>query len=200
MSRVFLDLRIPEVLLLPLNLLSKRITFLFGVSFLLLTLHILDDAFVVNEAAWYDISTAEFLLGCILLYAIVPPFGLWLARRASTLGYIILIFYSLQALYGAGLNHVRHLLGDFRGSQVLPSLLNGWGIVLGDLNGQGMLSLFAGMLGLNAGVPPHTHNMFSNVIVFLSIGVNLVLMGFIILAIAQLSARHWRKPLDGTHA
>lgn len=182
------------------SLLSKRITILFGASFLLLTLHILDDAFLVNEAAWYGITTAEFLLGCALLYGIVPPVGLWLARRNLMVGLFILFAYAIQAFYGAGLNHVRHLLGDFRGSQLLPNLLNGLGISVGDLNGKGMLSLFAGMLGLNGGVPPHTHNMFSNIVVFLSIGVNLVLIGFVLLALAQYSAWQWRKPLDGTHA
>lgn len=185
---------------MPFPLFSKRITILFGASFVLLTLHILDDAFVVNEAAWYGITTAEFLLGCILLYGIVPPFGGWLARRSLLPGFLILFAYAIQAFYGAGLNHVRHLLGDFRGSQLLPNFLNGIGISIGDMNGRGMLSLFAGMLGLNDGVPSHTHNMFSNVIVFLSIGVNLVLMGFVLLGLAQLYARQWRKPLDGTHA
>ncbi len=167
------------------SLVTKRITILFGVSFLLLTLHILDDAFVVNEAAWYGITTAEFLLGCVLLYAIVPPFGLWLTRRERVMGYFILLLYALQAFYGAGLNHVRHLLGDFRGSQLLPNLLRGLGIPLAETNGQGMISLFAGMLGLNNGVPPHTHNMFSNVVVFLSVGVNLALIGFIVFALWQ---------------
>lgn len=167
------------------SLLSKRITLLFGVSFLLLTLHILDDAFIVNEAAWYGITTAEFLLGCVLLYAIIPPLGLWLTRRERVLGYFILFAYALQAFYGAGLNHVRHLLGDFRGSQLLPRWLSALGIPLDNLNGQGLVSLFAGMLGLNSGVPPHTHNMFSNVVVFLSIGVNVVLIGCVVFALGQ---------------
>lgn len=182
------------------SLLSKHITILFGVSFLLLTLHILDDAFVVNEAAWYGIPTAEFLLGCILLYGIVPPFGLWLARRDRSAGFFILILFGFQALYGAGLNHIRHLLGDFRGSQLLPGLLNGSGMQLGDLNGRGLASLFAGMLGLNSGVPPHTHTMLSNVIVFLSVGVNLVLLGFIVLALWQKFFTQKRILTDGKSA
>ncbi len=182
------------------SLVSKCITILFGVSFLLLTLHILDDAFVVNEAAWYGITTAEFLLGCVFLYAIVPPFGLWLSRRERVLGYFILLLYALQAFYGAGLNHVRHLLGDFRGSQLLPTLLTNVGIRMDDLNGQGMISLFAGMLGLNNGVPPHTHNMFSNVVVFLSMGVNLVLLGFIVFAVWQKFFARERVFADGTNA
>lgn len=178
----------------------NRITILFGVSFLLLTLHILDDAFIVNEAAWYGITTAEFLLGCVLLYAIIPPLGFWLTRRERVLGYFIVFAYALQAFYGAGLNHVRHLLGDFRGSQLLPNLLRGVGIPLADTNGQGMVSLFAGMLGLNDGVPPHTHNMFSNVVVFLSVGVNLTLIGFILFALWQNFFARERRLTDGTHA
>lgn len=195
-----MDSRFAEVFLLSVFLVSKRITILFGVSFLLLTLHILDDAFVVNEAAWYGITTAEFLLGCVLLYAIVPPFGLWLSRRERVLGYFILLLYALQAFYGAGLNHVRHLLGDFRGSQLLPTLLTNVGIRMDYLNGQGMISLFAGMLGLNNGVPPHTHNMFSNVVVFLSVGVNLALIGFIVFALWQKFFARERRLADGTNA
>lgn len=180
--------------------LSKRITILFGVSFLLLTLHILDDAFVVNEAAWYGITTAEFLLGCVLIYGILPPLGLYLARRRNAVGFVLLLLYGLQAFYGAGLNHVRHLLGDFRGSQVLPTLSNNIGIRLEDLNGQGILSLFAGMLGLNNGVPPHTHNMFSNVVVFLSMGVNLVLLILVVYALSKKLIVQERTIRDGTNA
>lgn len=182
------------------SLLSKRITILFGVSFLLLTLHILDDAFVVNEAAWYGITSAEFLLGCVLLYAIIPPFGLWLVRHDRASGYVILLIYALQAFYGAGLNHVRHLLGDFRGSQLLPTLMRGLGIQIGETNGQGIVSLFAGMLGLNNGVPPHTHSMFSNVVVFLSMGVNLALLGFLVFALWQTLFPRERILADGTNA
>ena len=182
------------------SILSNRITILFCVSFLLLTLHILDDAFIVNEAAWYGITTTEFLLGCVLLYAIVPPLGLWLTRRGRAFGCFILLFYGFQAFYGAGLNHVRHLLGDFRGSQLLPGLLSGLGVPLGETNGQGMLSLFAGMLGLNNGVPPHTHNMFSDAVVFLSMGVNLVLIGFVLLALWQRISTQERIVADGSSA
>lgn len=73
----------------------SRITLLFGVSFVLLWLHILDDAIITNEPAWYGITVFEFLLSCAVVYAIVPPLGVWLAiytgwqaravqRRATT--------------------------------------------------------------------------------------------------------------------
>lgn len=171
------------------SLLKKRITILFVASYILLILHILDDAFIVNEAAWYGITTFEFLLGCVLIYGFIPPLGLILARRANWVGYGLLLVYGFQALYGAGLNHVRHLMGDFRGSQLLNTLLGNLGIVVENTNGQGFTSLLAGMMGLNNGVPPHTHTMLSNVVVFLSVGVNLVLIGVVVFALAQAFAQ-----------
>lgn len=180
--------------------LSKRITVLFVASYLLLILHVLDDAFIVNEAAWYGITTFEFLMGCLLIYGFIPPLGLYLTRRGNVVGLGLLLVYSFQALYGAGLNHVRHLMGDFRGSQLMNTVLGNFGIVIENVNGQGFLSLLAGMLGLNNGVPPHTHTMASNVVVFLSVGVNLVLIAVIVLALAQHFAQLRRKAVDGTHA
>ena len=173
----------------------RGITILFVSSILLLTMHVLDDAFIVGEAAWYGISTAEFLASLVLIYGIFPPLGLYLVQRGKVLGFVILIIYTLQAFYGAGLNHVRHLMGDFRGSQALNSLLRTFDISVGNLNGQGFWSLLAGMLGLNDGVPPHTHSMFSNVVVFLSIAVNLTLMGFLLFALGQMVARQLDRRL-----
>lgn len=180
--------------------LARRITLLFFASYVLLVLHILDDALLVNEAAWYGITTFEFLLGCALIYGIIPPLGLILARKGNWGGYGLLLVYAVQALYGAGLNHVRHLMGDFRGSQLLNNVLGNFGIVVENTNGQGFVSLLAGMLGLNNGVPPHTHTMFSNLVVFLSVGVNLVLIGVVVLALAQALAQARRNAVDGTHA
>lgn len=180
--------------------LSKHITILFGVSFVLLTLHILDDALVVSEASWYGITTAEFLLYLVLICSIVPPLGLWLARRGSTVGMAILLVYALQAFCGAGLNHVRHLLGDFRGSQTLNNLLGASGFAIGNTKGQGFWSLAAGMLGLNGGVPPHTHNLFSNVVVFLSMVVNVALLGFLVFGLGQQFFAWERMLTDGKGA
>ena len=167
---------IPQTELIP------RITLLFGFSFLFLTLHVLDDAFVTGEPGWYGISISEFLVYLLLIFGIVPPLGLYLARRGSRWGFGILLLYALQAFYGAGLNHIRHLMGDFRGSQVLPTLLQWLDIQIGDTRGHGILSLLAGMAGLT-GVPPHSHSLASTLVVFVSVGVNLVLIGPLALAL-----------------
>lgn len=161
--------------------LISRVTILFIASFIGLWLHILDDGLVTNEAEWYGITVLEFFLYCALIYAIVPPFGLWLARRGSLLGLVIVLGYALQALYGGGINHVRHLFGDFRGSQFLPALLNNFGIQITDIRGYGFGSLMLGMLGLGT-TPPHTHIMLSNIVVFINIALNLSLILFCLLS------------------
>ena len=176
LMRLWARFSIPQAELVP------RITLLFGLSFVFLTLHILDDAFVTGEPGWYGIGIGEFLFYLLLIFGIVPPLGLYLARRGNRWGFVILLLYALQALYGAGLNHIRHLMGDFRGSQLLPTLLQWWGIQVGDTRGHGMLSLLAGMAGLT-GVPPHSHTLASTLVVFVSVGVNLVLIGLLALAL-----------------
>src|SRR3954466_11370751 len=98
-----------------LQFLVSRITILFAVSFVFLWLHILDDTYITNEPAWYGITAFEFLLSCALVYVIVPPLGLWLARRGSVWGLLIVLGYAFQAMYGGGLNHVKHIFGDFSG-------------------------------------------------------------------------------------
>ncbi len=162
--------------------LVSRITILFLSSFLFLWLHILDDAVITNEPAWYGISTFEFLLSCALVYAIVPPLGLWLARRGSAVGLVIVLLYALQALYGGGVNHVRHIFGDFRGSQALPLLLNNFGVNVTDIRGHGFFTVLMGMAGLGV-TPPHEHILASTVIAFINIALNLALIGFCALAL-----------------
>lgn len=162
--------------------LVSRLTWLFCASFIGLWLHIVDDAIITNEPQWYGISTLEFLLYCALVYAIIPPLGLWLARRGSVWGILIVLVYAFQALYGAGINHVRHLFGDFRGSQLLPTLLNAVGIQITDIRGHGFGTVLMGMAGLGS-TPPHTHIMLSNVLVFINIALNLALVGFCIAAL-----------------
>lgn len=155
--------------------LIHRITILFFVSFALLWLHILDDAIITNEPAWYGITTAEFLLYCALVYAIVPPFGLWLARRGSIWGLLIVLGYAFQAMYGGGVNHIRHIFGDFRGSQLLPTLLNAVGVQITDIRGFGFGTVLLGMAGMG-NTPPHTHILLSTVLAFINIAVNLTLL------------------------
>jgi hypothetical protein len=183
--------------------LVSRITILFGLSFAFLWLHILDDAFLTDEPAWYGISVAEFLLYCALVYAILPPFGLWLARRGSIWGLTILLVYALQAMYGGGVNHVRHIFGDFRGSQLLPALMNAVGIQISDIRGYGFGTVLMGMAGLGT-TPPHQHILLSTVVAFINIALNLALLIFCLLAMyawcsaspqrrcSQVSTRHQR--------
>ncbi len=157
--------------------LLSRITLLFGVSFVFLWLHILDDAIITNEPAWYGITVLEFLLYCALIYALVPPLGLWLARRGSVWGLLIVLGYAFQAMYGGGINHVRHIFGDFRGSQMLPVLFNAVGIHITDIRGYGFGTVLMGMAGLGV-TPPHQHILLSTIIAFINIAVNLALIGF----------------------
>lgn len=162
--------------------LVSRITILFGISFLFLWLHILDDALITNEPSWYGITIPEFLLYCAFVYAIVPPFGLWLARRGSIWGILIVLGYALQAMYGGGANHVRHIFGDFRGSQMLPMLLNAVGIQITDIRGHGFWTVMMGMAGLGV-TPPHTHILASTIVAFANIAINLTLILFCLLAV-----------------
>ena len=158
------------------------VTILFLVSYVFLWLHILDDALVTNEPSWYGITIPEFLLYCAFVYAFVPPLGLWLAWRGSVIGLIIVLGYAFQAMYGGGLNHVRHIFGDFRGSQLLPTLLNAIGIQVTDIRGHGLLTVLAGMAGLGV-TPPHSHNIVSTLVAFTNVGLNAVLILFAVLAI-----------------
>ncbi|MBI3914888.1 MAG: hypothetical protein HY327_11975 [Chloroflexi bacterium] len=160
----------------------RTITIFFAISLIGLTLHALDDAFGVRENEWYGISVAEFLLYVALVYLIVPPIGLWLARRGSWLGLILLAGYTFQAFYGAGVNHVRHLFGNFSGSQLLPTILKSLGVNYeAYLNQPGFLPVLMNMAGLGI-TPPHTHTMISNLIVFFNIGTNILLGWNIFLA------------------
>ncbi len=164
----------------------RYITVLFPVSLIGLSLHVLDDTFVTREPDWYGVSTSEFLLACALLYLIVPPIGFWLARRGSLLGLAILFLYAVQAMYGAGLNHIRHLFGQFQGSQLLPTILKSLNIDYAPyLTRHGFLSVVMNMAGLGI-TPPHTHALVSNLVVFFNVGLNATLIVCILLA-----ARAW---------
>ncbi len=160
----------------------SRITLLFGISLFFLTLHVIDDAISTGEPAQYGVSIPAFLLYAALIYYIVPPLGLWLARRGSLLGLVIVGLYGFQAMYGAGLNHIRHMFGDFSGSRALPALLASLGIHITDIRGYGFGSVLMGMAGLGQ-TPPHTHTLPSSIVAFIDIGVNAVLIGFCLLAL-----------------
>jgi hypothetical protein len=180
--------------------LLSRITILFVISFIGLWLHILDDTFITNEPAWYGITAAEFLFYCALVYVIVPPFGLWLARRGSVVGLVIVLLYAFQAMYGAGINHVKHLFGNFSGSQLLPAILGLFGIHITDIRGYGFGTVLMGMAGLGI-TPPHTHILASTIVVFINIAVNITLILFTAFALyAWWQARSAAKKLDSARS
>jgi len=164
----------------------RYITILFGVSLVGLAFHAVDDAYVTGEPGWYGVSPVEFLIAVALIYLIVPPIGLWLARRGKWYGLVIVAGYTFQALYGAGINHVRHLYGNFSGSQLLPTILTALKYDYAPLlSTRGILPLLLNMIGLG-NTPPHSHTMFSNVIVFCNIAINLTLFYFLFLAAREL--------------
>ncbi|MGB8644582.1 MAG: hypothetical protein WCF84_05045 [Anaerolineae bacterium] len=162
--------------------LVRRITLLFGVSLFFLTLHVIDDALSTGEPAQYGVSIPEFLLYAALIYLIIPPLGLFLARRGNVAGLVITTLYGFQAMYGAGLNHIRHMFGDFSGSKLLPGILANLGIHITDIRGYGFGSVLMGMAGLGQ-TPPHTHTLLSSLIAFIDIGLNAVLIGFCLAAL-----------------
>jgi hypothetical protein len=167
----------------------RSITILFCLSLIGLSLHALDDALVTREPDWYHVGVGEFLFYVALIYYIVPPVGLALARRGKIIGLILLALYAFQAFYGAGVNHVRHLFGEFQGSQLLPTIARSLGIHYAPyLTGHGFLSVILNMAGLGV-TPPHTHTLASDVVVFFNIGVNLVLMYQLALAARE----GWRQ-------
>ncbi len=163
--------------------LIQRITILFLVSLFFLSLHIIDDAISTGEPAEYGVGVVEFIFYAALVYAVLPPLGLLLARRGHVAGLILLALYGMQAMYGAGLNHIRHMFGDFSGSRALPALLSNFGIHVADIRGYGFGSVLMGMAGLGE-TPPHTHTLISSLIAFVDIGLNAVLIGLCLAAMA----------------
>ncbi len=148
---------------------------LFWLSLALMAAHVLDDAFNVGEADWWGVSIPEFLAFNVHLYLVAPPIGWLLARRGRALGFGIVLVYAFQAFYGGGLNHVRHLMGEFGGSRLLPSILRALNIDIGPVAGRGWLTGVFWFFGLGT-TPPHSHSPLSNLIVFLAIGVNAALI------------------------
>lgn len=165
----------------------RYLTVLFCVSLFFLGLHVIDDALTTGEPAEAGVSIPEFLFYAALIYLIIPPFGVVFARQGRWIGLVIVMLYGLQVLYGAGLNHLRHMFGDFSGSQMLPRFLGTFGIRVADIHGYGFGSVVMGMLGLGT-TPPHTHTFISTLIVFINIPLNLVLLTYALLALREM----WR--------
>ena len=172
--------------------LLRRITLLFFVSLFFLTLHVIDDAISTGEPAEYGVSIPEFLLYAALIYALIPPLGLYFARRGNPIGLLVVTLYGFQAMYGAGLNHIRHMFGDFSGSKALPELLAAFGIHIADIRGYGFGSVLMGMAGLGQ-TPPHTHTLPSSLVAFIDIGLNAVLIGFCLAALVTWSLQRVRR-------
>lgn len=172
-----MNLEINPNLLPRVKFLLHRITILFVLSLFFLSLHVVDDALTTGEPQQYGMSIAEFFFYAGLIYLILPPLGMWLARRGSGIGLLIVTLYAFQAMYGAGLNHVRHLFGDFGGSRVLPWLLAQFGIQITDIRGYGLGTMLMGMAGL-VPVPPHTHSLPSTLVAFIDIALNAALVLF----------------------
>ncbi len=174
----------------------RHLTILFIVSLVGLALHAIDDAYVTREPDWFGVSPEQFLLLVGATYLIVPPIGLWLARRGKWLGLVILAGYTFQALYGAGINHVRHLFGNFSGSQFLPTVLTALKMDYASYaNGKGFVPILMNMAGLGI-TPPHTHTLASNIIVFCNIAINLTLFYYVFLSAREL----WRQKMTTTQS
>lgn len=171
------------------NRLSKYVTLFFCVSLFFLAIHTVDDAFNLGEAEEWGVTYAEFFFYLATIYLIIPPLGLLLARRFHPIGYVTVGLYALQAMYGGGINHVRHMLGDFGGSRIMPTLLGYVGIHITDIRGYGFWSGVLEMLGL-AKVEPHVHSLPSSLVAFANIGVNAVLVVLCLLAL-----REWSQAL-----
>src|SRR5574337_338787 len=133
--------------MMELNRLIKYITLFFCICIVFLAIHAVDDAFNLGEAEEWGVTYAEFFFYLALIYLIVPPIGLLLARRYNPIGYVIVGLYAFQAMYGGGINHVRHMLGDFSGSRVVSTLLGFFGIHIADIRGYGFWSGILEMLG-----------------------------------------------------
>jgi tellurite resistance protein TehA-like permease len=120
-----------------------------------------------------------------------------LARRGSVIGLLIVMGYAFQAMYGGGVNHIRHIFGDFRGSQFLPVLLNAVGIQVTDIRGHGFWTVLMGMAGLGI-TPPHQHILASTLVAFINIGLNAALILFC--ALALYAWYHARRPAQAASA
>src|SRR5918911_4530117 len=107
---------------------QRSVPLLFLLSLFFLIIHVLDDAFNLGEPRDWGVSVPEFLLIVASLYLIIPPFGALLARRGNVWGFVILMLYAFQAFYGAGLNHMRHLSGEFGGIGIVGRALMALGV------------------------------------------------------------------------
>ncbi|MBI3733018.1 MAG: hypothetical protein HY259_06110 [Chloroflexi bacterium] len=173
---------------------TRWVPILFVVSLVFLLMHVLDDALFLNEPADWGVSVPEFLAIVASFYLIIPPLGAALAGRGESLGFVIVLLYALQAFYGAGLNHLRHLTGEFGGAGFVPRALAMLGVTWGDIRGHGFLTGLAAMLGLGV-TNPHTHTWWSTAIAVIDVLLNVPLVALCVLALIQVrSSARFRQP------
>ena len=157
---------------------------LFAVSLFFLIIHVLDDAFNLGEPKDWGVSIPEFLLIVASLYLIVPPFGALMARRGRPLGFVIVALYGMQAFYGAGLNHLRHLQGEFGGVGLIGRMLTSLGIDCLAMQGKGFVTGVLAMAGCGV-TAPHTHQWYSTAVAVVDTVFNIPLVLLCLLALVQ---------------
>ena len=172
---------------------ERLIPVLFGVSLVFLIIHVLDDALNLGEPRDWGVSIPEFLLIVASMYLIIPPFGALLARRGNVWGYAIVMLYAFQAFYGAGLNHIRHLSGDFGGIGLVGRALMAVGVDCLNMKGHGFVTGVLAMLGCGV-TSPHTHVWWSTAVAAIDLVLNVPLIVLCALAIAQSWRAHRRRP------
>ncbi len=161
---------------------------LFIVSLFFLIVHVLDDALNLGEPRDWGVSIPEFLLIVASMYLIVPPFGALLARRGRMWGFVIVLLYAFQAFYGAGLNHMRHLSGEFGGLGVVGRALTALGVDCLNVRGHGFVSGVLAMLGCGV-TSQHSHVWWSTTVAAIDMLLNVPLMLLCALALIQA----WRE-------
>jgi hypothetical protein len=170
---------------------TRWVPSLFVVSLCFLCIHVLDDAFNLNEPGDWGVSVPEFLLVVASMYLIIPPLGAAMARRGQPLGFAIVMLYAFQAFYGAGFNHIRHLTGDFGGIGIFGKALMAAGVDCLNMKGQGYLTGILAMLGCGT-TSPHSHAWWSTAVAATDMVLNIPLILLCILALIQGWREHGR--------
>ena len=145
--------------------LNRYVVILFAVSIVFLTLHAAYDGIILGEAGDWGIGIIEYFFYLALIYLIVPPLGVFLARRSNPVGYCIVGLYALQVMYGAGITDDRPMIG------IMPKLLGMLGIQVTSIHGYGFFSVIMEILGL-APSEPRVSTLFSTAIAYTNVIVN----------------------------
>ena len=156
--------------------LNKYIPILFAVSLVFLALHAAYDGIVLGEAEDWGVTLAQYFLYLALIYLIVPPLGVYLARRFNPVGWVIVGLYALQVMYGAGITDDRPMLG------VMPRILGSLGVHITSIQGYGFMSIILEILGF-APAEPRAPSLFASGIAYVNIAVNAALVLLCLLAL-----------------